>query len=262
MRIHLVDGTYELFRAFYGAPASSAPDGREVGATRGILRSFLSLLSDPTVTHVACAFDHVIESFRNQLFAGYKTGEGIEPALFTQFELAEQATRALGIVVWPMVEFEADDALASFAARAAALSEVSEVVICSPDKDLAQCVRGERVVCFDRMRKRRMDEAGVIEKFGVLPASIPDWLALVGDTADGIPGLARWGEKSASTVLAHYRHIEQIPDDPRAWQVNVRGAPALAAVLAGARAEATLYRQLATLREDAPLPAKDFGKAP
>jgi 5'-3' exonuclease len=253
MKIHLVDGTYELFRAFYGAPSSSAADGREVGATRGLLRSLLSLLSDRDVTHVACAFDHVIESFRNDLFAGYKTGDGIDPALYSQFELAERATRALGCVVWPMVEFEADDAVATFAARCAEAREVTEVVICSPDKDFAQCVRGERVVCFDRMRKRRLDEAGVIEKFGVGPASIPDWLALVGDTADGIPGIARWGEKSAAVVLAHYVHIEQIPDDARAWEVSVRGAPALAQTLAAARPEAMLYRQLATLRTDAPL---------
>jgi 5'-3' exonuclease len=254
MNIHLIDGTYELFRAFYGAPASAGPDGREVGATRGLLRSLLSLLSDPTVTHVACAYDHVIESFRNRLFAGYKTGDGIEPALFGQFELAERATRALGIVVWPMVEFEADDALATFAARADDAKQVTSVVICSPDKDFAQCVRGERVVCFDRMRKRRLDEAAVVAKFGVPPGSIPDWLALVGDTADGIPGIKRWGEKSASAVLARYRHLEHIPDDARAWQVVVRGAAALAAELSAAREQALLYRELATLRRDVPLP--------
>jgi 5'-3' exonuclease len=254
MDIHLIDGTYELFRAFYGAPASSAPDGREVGATRGLLRSLLGLLSDPAVTHVACAFDHVIESFRNELFVGYKTGDGIEPTLLAQFELAERATRALGIVVWPMVEFEADDALATFAERGAQLDQVTSVVICSPDKDFAQCVRGERVVCFDRMRKRRLDEAGVIAKFGVAPGSIPDWLALVGDTADGIPGIKRWGEKSAAAVLACYRHIEHIPDDARAWQVGVRGASALAAELSATREQALLYRELATLRRDVPLP--------
>jgi 5'-3' exonuclease len=256
MNIHLIDGTYELFRAFYGAPASASPDGREVGATRGLLRSLLSLLSDPDVTHVACAFDHVIESFRNQLFVGYKTGDGIEPALLAQFELAERATQALGIVTWPMVEFEADDALATFAARSDDASEVSGVVICSPDKDLAQCVRGERVVCFDRMRKRRLDEAAVIAKFGVPPGSIPDWLALVGDTADGIPGIKRWGEKSAAAVLARYLQIEHIPDDARAWEVVVRGASALAAELSATRKQALLYRELATLRRDVPLPEK------
>ncbi len=253
MKVHLVDGTYELFRAFYGAPEARGRDGREVGATRGLLRSLLFLLSDPQVTHVACAFDHVIESFRNQLFAGYKTGEGIEPALLGQFELAERAVQALGLVVWPMVELEADDALAAFAARCAQQPEVTEVVICSPDKDLAQCVRGSRVVCWDRLRNRRLDEAGVVDKFGVPPSSIPDWLALVGDTADGIPGLARWGEKSAAAVLACYGHLEQIPDDAARWQVKVRGASALAAVLAGAREDVLLYRRLATLRTDVPL---------
>ena len=253
MLVHLIDATYELFRAFYGAPSATGPSGREVGATRGLLRSMLALLSDPAVTHVACAFDHVIESFRNELFAGYKTGEGIEPALLAQFELAERATSALGLVTWPMVEFEADDAIATFAARCAEDSGVQQVVICSPDKDLAQCVRLERVVCLDRMRGKRLDEPGVVAKFGVGPGSIPDWLALVGDTADGIPGIARWGAKSAGVVLAHYLRIDRIPDDARRWEVQVRGAPALASALAESRADAMLYRRLATLRSDVPL---------
>jgi 5'-3' exonuclease len=253
MKVHLVDGTYELFRAFYGVPAKESPDAQEVAATRALGRSLLYLLSDPTVTHVACAYDHVIESFRNDLFDGYKTGAGIDPLLYGQFPLAEELTRALGIVCWPMIEFEADDAIAAFSARAAALAEVTQVVICSPDKDLAQCVQGTRVVLFDRMRSKITDEAGVHEKFGVGPASIADWLALVGDTADGIPGIPRWGAKSAGSVLAEYKHIEQIPDDPNAWRVKVRGAPALASSLASARPAAELYRTLARLRFDVPL---------
>jgi 5'-3' exonuclease len=253
MRVHLVDGTYELFRAHFGAPAASAPDGNEVGATRGLLRSLLALLREDGVTHVACAFDHVIESFRNRLFAGYKTGEGVPKELMAQFPLAERASQALGLVTWPMVEFEADDALATAAARFADAPGVEEVLVCTPDKDLAQCVRGERVVCFDRLRRRRLDEVGVVGKFGVPPASIPDWLALVGDDADGIPGLERWGAKSASAVLAWYRHLEGIPDDERSWEVAVRGAPALARSLREGRVQAGLYRRLATLRTDVPL---------
>jgi 5'-3' exonuclease len=253
MRVHLVDGTYELFRAHFGAPAASAPDGTEVGATRGLLRSLLALLREEGVTHVACAFDHVIESFRNRLFADYKTGEGVPKELMAQFPLAERASQALGLVTWPMVEFEADDALATAAARFADAPGVEEVLLCTPDKDLAQCVRGDRVVCFDRLRRRRLDEVGVVGKFGVTPASIPDWLALVGDDADGIPGLERWGAKSASTVLARYRHLEGIPDDERRWEVAVRGAPALAQSLREGRVQAGLYRLLATLRTDVPL---------
>lgn len=252
MKVHLIDGTYELFRAFFGAPSKQA-GGREVGATCGLMRSYLYLCSDPEVTHVACAYDHVIESFRNELFAGYKTGAGIDPALYSQFELAERATRALGLVCWPEVEFEADDALATFAARCAADPAVEQVVIGSPDKDLSQCVRGNDVVCWDRMRKKVLDEPGVYAKFGIAPSSIPDWLALVGDTADGIPGVPRWGARSASTVLGHYHHLEQIPDDPKRWEVPVRGAAALAASLAEQREHALLYRKLATLRLDAPL---------
>jgi 5'-3' exonuclease len=253
MRVHLVDATYELFRFHFGAPPASAPDGNEVGATRGLLRSLTALLREDGVTHVACAFDHVIESFRNRLFAGYKTGEGVPAELMAQFPLAERATQALGLVTWPMVEFEADDALATAAARFADAPGVEEVLLCTPDKDLAQCVRGERVVCFDRLRRRRLDEVGVVGKFGVLPASIPDWLALVGDDADGIPGLERWGAKSAATVLARYRHLEGIPDDERNWEVAVRGAPALARSLREGRTQAGLYRLLATLRTDVPL---------
>lgn len=253
MRIHLVDATFELFRCFYGAPKATAPNGAEVGATRGILRTLLSLLRQDDVSHVACAFDHVIESFRNDLFDGYKTSDGIDPDLWAQFPLAERAAFALGVVVWPMVEFEADDALATMAARADADPRVEQVVICATDKDLAQCVRGSRVVCFDRMRRRLFDEAGVIEKFGVPPASIPDWLALVGDAADGYPGIPGWGSKSAAAVLARYKQIDAIPNDERQWQVAVRGATALGNSLREHREELTLYRRLATLRTDVPL---------
>lgn len=254
MKIHLVDGTFELFRAYYSSPSRIAPDGAEIGAVRGLARSMLSLLREPGVTHVGVAFDHEVESFRNALFDGYKTAEGIEPALLAQFPLAEDATRALGLVTWPMVEFEADDALASAAARFAGAPGVEQIVLCSPDKDLAQCVRDARVVCYDRVRRRTLDAAGVVEKFGVAPESIPDWLALVGDPADGIPGVRRWGAKSAAAVLSVYAHIERIPADSKAWNVTVRGAASLAAELCAARDEALLYRRLATLRTDVPLP--------
>ena len=253
MRLHLVDGTFELFRAHFGAPGASSPNGMEVGATRGFLRSLLALLREPGVTHVAVAFDHVIESFRNRLYAGYKTGEGLPPELLTQFPLAEQAAQALGVVVWPMVEFEADDAIATAAARWSDAPGVEQVVICSPDKDLMQCVRGERVVALDRIRRKVTDEAGVVEKFGVSPSSIPDLLALVGDDADGIPGVPRWGAKSAGTVLAHYRSLDAIPDAEGEWGVSVRGATALAEQLRQHREEVRLYRTLATLRTDVPL---------
>jgi 5'-3' exonuclease len=252
VRVHLVDGTFELFRAFHGAPPA-AVEGREVGATRGILRSLHALLREPEVTHVAIAFDTVIESFRNELYAGYKTSEGIPPELWSQFPLAERAAEALGIVTWRMVEFEADDALATFAARAAADPTVEQVVICSPDKDLTQCVRGTRVVCLDRMRRRVMDEAAVVAKFGIPPSSIPDWLALVGDSSDGFPGLPRWGAKSATAVLAAYRSIDAIPERAAQWTVPVRGAEALAESLRTHRIDAALYRTLARLREDVPL---------
>ena len=253
MRIHLIDGTYELYRAFYGSPSSRTHSGSEVGAVRGLMRSFLALLNETDVSHVAVAFDHVIESFRNRLYAGYKTGEGIDPLLFAQFGLAEEAARALGIVTWPMVEFEADDALAAAAARYAREPGVEQVLICSPDKDLAQCVTGSHVVCLDRMRRKLMDEDGVVAKFGVRPASIPDWLALVGDSADGFPGIPRWGAKSAAAVLARYQTIDAIPDDAGDWDVKVRGAESLAENLRNGRADAALFRQLATLRIDVPL---------
>jgi 5'-3' exonuclease len=252
-RIHLVDGTYELFRAYFGAPKAISRSGTEVGATRGILRSLFALLSEPGVTHVACAFDHVIESFRNDLFDGYKTSQGVPDDLMAQFSLAERATHALGIVVWSMVEFEADDAIAAAADRWSNAPGIEQIVLCTPDKDMAQCVRGSQVVCLDRLRRRVLDEAGVIQKFGVPPASIPDWLALVGDAADGYPGVPRWGTKSAAAVLAVYGHLEAIPDRESAWQVTVRGAATLAASLREHRQQAYLYRRLATLRVDVPL---------
>lgn len=251
--VHLVDGTYELFRAYFGAPATRSPEGVEVGATRGLLSSLASLLHRPEVTHVACAFDHVVESFRNDLYAGYKTGEGIEPELMNQFPLAEQAAAALGITVWPMVEFEADDALATGAARLRGNDDVRRVVLCTPDKDLSQCVRGNRVICWDRMRDRELDEDGVRARFGVLPESIPDYLALVGDSADGIPGIPRWGAKSAAAVLARYLHLEAIPPSHERWDVTVRGAAALSANLEAGREDALLFRTLATVREDVPI---------
>jgi 5'-3' exonuclease len=252
VKVHLVDGTYELFRSYFGAP-KAIYNGAEVGATRGILRSLHALLREPDVTHVAVAFDTVIESFRNDLFDGYKTSYGVPDDLMSQFPLAERAAEALGMIVWRMIEFEADDALATFAARAAADPVVDQVVIASPDKDLRQCVRGARVVCLDRLRRVVIDEAGVIEKFGIPPTSIPDWLALVGDDADGIPGVPRWGARSAAQVLAHYGHIEAIPDDASKWRIPVRGAAPLAESLRNHRIEVALYRTLATLREDAPL---------
>lgn len=217
------------------------------------MRSLLSLLREPGVTHVGIAFDHVIESFRNELFPGYKTGEGLPEDLLAQFEPAERAAHALGIVVWPMVEFEADDAIATAAARFADAPGVEQVVICTPDKDLAQCVRGEKVVRFDRMRRLMLDEAGVVARFGIPPGSIPDWLALVGDDADGIPGIPLWGAKSASLALARFHRIEAIPDDAAHWGMRVRGGAALAASLRERRPEAALYKTLATLRADAPL---------
>ncbi len=251
MKVHLVDGTYELFRAFYGAPSRRAPDGREVGATRQLMRSLLTLLAEPDVTHVGVAFDTVIESFRNDLFDGYKTGLGIEPDLFNQFPLAERAAASLGVAVWGMVQWEADDGIATAAHAAAQEDAVEQVVICSPDKDFAQLVDGQRVILRDRMRRKTIDEAGVKEKWGIKPGSIPDWLALVGDNADGIPGIPRWGAKSSATVLAHYGHIENIPDDPAAWDIKVRGAKALAENLSAQRDDAMLYRKLATLVLDA-----------
>ena len=253
MKIHLVDGTYELFRSFYGPPPKKSPGGREVGATIGLLRSMLALISDTGATHIACAFDHVVESFRNDLFAGYKTGAGINPDLRAQFSLAEQAVAALGIVVWPMVEFEADDAIATAAVRFQDDPAVDQVIICSPDKDLAQVVSGNSVVCWDRRRGIVYDEAAVIEKYGVGPASIPDWLALVGDSADGIPGIPAWGAKSAATLLSQFQHIEAIPDDTGQWGVSAGRARRLAQNLNAQREDALLYRRLATLSTDVPL---------
>jgi 5'-3' exonuclease len=253
VNVHLIDGTYELFRAFFGAPSAQSPAGVEVGATRGLLSSLWSLLREPGVSHAACAFDHVIESFRNELFDGYKTSAGIPEELLAQFPLAERATFALGIVTWPMIEFEADDAIATAAARFAKDPSVERVFLCSPDKDFAQCVSGERVVLFDRLRKKVIGEAGVKEKFGVPPSAIPDFLALVGDTADGIPGLAGWGSKSAATVLSHFGSLEHIPSKAAEWGVNVRGAQRLSESLNQARELSTLYKRLATLRRDVPL---------
>lgn len=253
MKIYLVDGTYELFRSFYGPPPKKAPDGREVGATIGLLKSLLSLISDTGATHIGCAFDHVVESFRNDLFPGYKTGAGIDPELRAQFELAEQAVDALGIVVWPMIEFEADDAIATAAVRFRDDPAVEQVIICSPDKDLAQLVTGERVVCWDRRREIIYDEPAVLEKYGVAPDSIPDWLALVGDKADGIPGIPAWGAKSAATMLAQFGHIERIPDDTAGWAISAGRAKRLAQNLDAQRDEAFLYRRLTTLRTDVPL---------
>jgi 5'-3' exonuclease len=253
VNVHLVDGTYELFRSHFGAPPATGPGGLEVGAVRGLVRSLGALLREDGVTHLAVAFDHVIESFRNRLFPGYKTSEGVPADLLAQFGLAEEAARALGLVVWSMVEFEADDALATGAARFSGQPGVDRVLLCTPDKDLAQCVRGREVVGFDRMRRRLLDEAGVREKFGVSPGSIPDWLALVGDDADGIPGVPRWGERSASVVLERYGRLEAIPDSHAGWEVPVRGAAALADQLRQHREEALLYRTLATLRTDVPL---------
>lgn len=250
-KLHLLDATYELFRAFFAMPSEHAPEGREVGAIRGLIGSTLALLREPGVTHVGAATDHVIESFRNQLFDGYKTGEGIAPELFAQFPLAEDALRALGIVVWPMIEFEADDALATAAARFA--DQVDQVVVLSPDKDLCQCVRGQRVVTHDRRRLKTYDDAGVQEKFGVPPRAIADLLALVGDTADGLPGIPGWGMKTAAAVLRVYGSIEKIPENPAQWTLKLRGAERLAATLAARRTDTQLYKQLATLRTDVPL---------
>ena len=253
MKIHLVDGTYELFRAYFAMPKITSPDGRPVGAVRGLMQTLLLLLRQEGATHLACAFDHVVESFRNDMFDGYKTGEGISEDLLAQFDLAEQAVKALGIVVWPMVEFEADDVIASAAHAWANRADVEQVVMCTPDKDLAQMVVDSKIVALDRRRGITLDSQGVFEKFGVRPESIPDYLALVGDSADGIPGISRWGAKSASRVLARYVHLEAIPSDVTQWDVNVRGASTMSANLEGHRTEAALYKELATLRLDVPI---------
>ena len=250
MKIHVIDGTYELYRAHFSSPPSQAPDGRPVGAVKGLIRSMLNLLRQDDVTHVACAFDHVVESFRNDLFDGYKDGREMPPDLWEQFGLAEQAVSALGIVVWPMIEFEADDALATAAARWGVHPQVDQVVICSPDKDLTQMVHGQQVVCLDRRQAIVYDDAGVVEKFGVGPGSIPDYLGLMGDSADGIPGIPRWGAKTASQLLAEYSHIEDIPLDNTMWTMKIRGAEAVAASLKENFEKALFYRDLATLRTD------------
>ena len=253
MKIHLVDGTYELFRAYFAMPPLKAPNGRPVGAVRGLIQTMLVLLRQDDVSHIACAFDHIIESFRNELFAGYKTGAGTPEDLLSQFELAERAVTAMGVVVWPMVEYEADDAIATAANRWMNDPRVEQIVICSPDKDLAQMVRGNKVVSWDRRRNIVIDDEGVREKFGVSPESIPDYLGLVGDAADGIPGIPRWGAKTAASILKRYGHIESIPEDPADWDVQVRGSSSVAASLNSLREEALFYRHLATLRVDVDL---------
>jgi 5'-3' exonuclease len=253
MKLHLVDGTFELFRAHFGAPNARSAAGIEVGASRGILRSLLNLLREPECTHVGIAFDHVIRSYRNDMFDGYKTGNDVEPEILAQFPIVERVAAGLGLVVWPMVEFEADDALASAATKFGPDPRVDQIIICSPDKDLAQCVQGQRVVLHDRMRDRVIDEKGVHEKWGVGPGSIPDLLGLMGDTADGIPGIPRWGQKSSATLLAEYQTIESIPSDPTSWSVKARGAKGLSENLESQREAALLYKELATLRRDVPL---------
>ncbi len=252
MNVHLVDGTYELFRYFHVVPSTRDQQGREVGATRGVVGSVLGML-ERGVTHLGVATDHVIESFRNELWPGYKTGEGTEPELRAQFPLLEEALEALGVTVWPMVEWEADDALASAAAKAARERTVSRVIICTPDKDLSQCVVDNRVLQLDRRSDVLRNADGVREKFGVGPESIPDYLALVGDSSDGFPGLPGWGAKSAGVVLARYVHLERIPDQESAWDVTVRGASRLAATLREYRELAGLFRDLATVRTDVPV---------
>ncbi|AXC09799.1 DNA polymerase I 5'-3' exonuclease domain [Acidisarcina polymorpha] len=252
LEVHLIDGTYELFRHYHALPSMRDSEGHEVAAVRGVIASILGMI-EKGATHIAVATDHVIESFRNKLWAGYKTGEGVEPDLLAQFSLLEEALTALGVVVWPMVEFEADDALAAAAFTSEKDPAVDRVLICTPDKDLSQCVRGTRVVQLDRRKNIIRDEAGVIAKFGVGPLSIPDYLALVGDAADGYPGLAGWGAKSTSRVLARYLHIELIPESWRDWGVDVVNPFALSETLHRERKHALLFRDLATLRTDIPL---------
>lgn len=251
MRVYLVDGTFELYRHFFAVPPQSDESGRERGAVIGVVQSLIGML-EGGATHLGVATDHVIESFRNDLYGGYKTGEGIEPALWEQFEPLEEAVAALGVAIWPMVEVEADDALAAAAAAAAADKRVKQIFICTPDKDLAQCVRGDRIVQLDRRSGETRNERGVTAKFGVPPVSIPDYLALVGDSADGYPGIPGWGAKSAAAVLARYRHIETIPESAETWDVTLRGASKLAQVLRERRDEALLFKRLATLRTDQP----------
>lgn len=253
MKIHLVDGTYELFRAHFGAPPKKSASGQEVGATVGLLRSLLMLLQTEGVTHVAVAFDHVIESFRNKMYAGYKSSAGVDPVILNQFEIAEKTVAALGVPVWSMGKFEADDAIATAAAKFKKVKSVEQIVICSVDKDLTQVVDGDRIICWDRRREITLNEKGVIEKFGVLPESIPDFLALVGDSADGYPGIQGWGEKSTSTVLAKYKHIEAIPKDPNKIPLGLGRATTLIENLQSNYKDALLFRELSTLRTDVPL---------
>ena len=252
MDIHLIDGTYELFRHFFAVPASSDADGQEIGAVRGVLTSILSMI-ERGATHIGVATDHVVESFRNDLYPGYKTSEGVAQELLSQFPILEEALDAMGVVVWPMVYYEADDALASAANKAAQDDRVGKVFICTPDKDLGQCVSGTRVVQLDRMRNVVRDEAGVLAKFGVKPQSIPDYLAVVGDSADGFPGLPGWGTESAALTLSQYPHIEDIPKDWRAWHPSIRKARLLSESLLNGWSDALLFRTLATLRLDVPV---------
>jgi len=252
MDVYLIDGTYELFRHFFAVPAASDVNGQEIGAVRGVLTSVLSMI-ESGATHLGVATDHVVESFRNDLYPGYKTSEGVPPELLSQFPILEEALVAMGVVVWPMVYFEADDALASAAAKAALDERVRQVLICTPDKDLAQCVVGTRVVQLDRRQNILRDEAGVVAKFGVRPDSIPDYLAVVGDSADGFPGVRGWGAKAAASALSQYPHLEGIPKDWREWDPSIRKARALSESLFGAWNDAVLFRTLATLRRDAPV---------
>jgi 5'-3' exonuclease len=252
MDVHLIDGTYELFRHFFALPAATDVNGQEVGAVRGVLNSVLSMI-ERGATHIGVATDHVVESFRNDLYPGYKTSEGVPPELLSQFSILEEALEAMGVVVWPMVNYEADDALASAADKAAKDDHVRRVLICTPDKDLSQCVVGTRVVQLDRRRDILRDEAGVVAKFGVKPESIPDYLAVVGDSADGYPGLSGWGAKAAALTLSQYAHLEGIPKDWRKWHPSIRKARLLSESLFNAWSDALLFRTLATLRLDVPV---------
>jgi len=252
MDLHLVDGTYELFRHFYAVPAATDVNGREIGAVRGVLRSVLSML-ERGATHIGVATDHVVESFRNDLYAGYKTGDGVPEPLLSQFPILEESLESMGVLVWPMVYYEADDALASAAAKGAQDQRVRQVIICTPDKDLAQCVTGTRVVQLDRRRDILRDEAGVVAKFGVKPQSIPDYLAVLGDSADGFPGIAGWGEKGAAQTLSRYPRLEDIPKDWHEWNPAIANARRLATSLFSSWEDALLFRTLATLRLDAPV---------
>ena len=252
MNVHLIDGTYELFRYFFAVPSAKDANGQEIGAVRGVLGSVLSMI-EAGATHLGVATDHVVESFRNELYSGYKSSEGVEPELLSQFPILEEALQAMGVLVWPMIEFEADDALASAASKAAVDERVAQVIICTPDKDLGQCVVGTRVVQLDRRREMLRDEAGVLAKFGVNPQSIPDYLAVVGDSADGFPGISGWGPKAAALVFSRYPHLEDIPKDWRQWHASIRRANRLADSLFAAWDEALLFRKLATLRLDVPV---------